>query len=223
MGVDKSDIAAVIHLDAPEHLENFVQEAGRAGRNGEDVKSVLIWNHKDSVKWTEASQGSREKAMGDYALSGKCRRQVISDYFKNEETFCTGCDICDAKQKGKNISYKARDAEIAFNFIKHNRRLYTRQEAIEKLTERFNSLKLKTFRMNIWETKDSAEILSQLISERRLRLCHSSSAGKIDIRKKQRRIKLLSLIPRRHLHHLHRLRHYFRSFQAAGQQLLSLL
>ncbi|MBQ4378032.1 MAG: ATP-dependent DNA helicase RecQ [Treponema sp.] len=221
MGVDKSDIAGVIHLDAPEHLENFVQEAGRAGRNGADVNSLLVWNHADYIHWRQAKEGSRERAPGDFALSKICRRKTILDYLGGEETVCSGCDICDAAAKNKKISYLASDADFAFKFIRNNRRLYNRQELTHELTEKFNSQKSKIFGINVWEAKDTAEILSQLFSEQRIRLCGSFWKGKIDIVKKKRKKTVLSLIPRRHRHLLHCFRQKFQQAQELGLQLFS--
>ena len=222
MGVDKADIATVIHLDAPCHLENFIQEAGRAGRNGENVNSVLIWNHTDFIHWRQAKEGSRERALGDFALTKTCRREMILNYLGGENALCSGCDICDARAKGKKFDYNAPDAEFAFNFIRKNRRLYTKAEAINELTKRFNQQKLKIFGINVWEAKDTAEILTQLFSERRLRLCGTFWKDRLDIVKaKIYRKNILVFIPRRHLHRLHRLRKNFRQVQARVQRMIS--
>lgn len=223
MGVDKSDIASVIHLDAPEHLENFIQEAGRAGRNGDNVNSVLIWNHADFARWKKAKPESRERALGDFAMSKTCRRQMILDYLGGEEVPCSGCDICDAKAENQKISYSASDAQLAFNFIKKNRRLYTRQEAVHELTELYNRKNLKIFGINVWDTKDTAEILAQLFSEKKIRICTTFWNGRLDIIKKKRNSgkNLLAFIPRRQIHLLHRLRRYFLSARERAQQLFS--
>ncbi|WP_407425033.1 RecQ family ATP-dependent DNA helicase [Treponema sp.] len=219
MGIDKADIASVVHLDAPEHMEAFVQEAGRAGRNGENVNSVLIWNHADFVRWRQAKEGSREKALGNFALSKTCRRQNILDYLGAEQAMCSGCDICDAEQKGLKISYTAWDSEYAYSFIKKNRRLYSREESVNELTERFNAKKLKKFGINVWETKDTAEILSQLLSEQKIRICGTFWKGKVDITGHRKKKKLISFIPRHFLHHLHFLR---RKIQLGQERLVQL-
>ncbi|MCR4822337.1 MAG: RecQ family ATP-dependent DNA helicase [Treponema sp.] len=219
MGVDKSDIASVIHLDAPEHLENFVQEAGRAGRNGDNVHSLLVWNHADYVRWRQAKEGSRERALGDFAQSRSCRRQMILDYLGGENAVCSGCDICDAKNEGREVNYTAPDKKLVYDFIRKNRRLYTREEVSQEITELFNREKIKIFGINIWEAKDSAEILSQLFSERKIRICGTFWKGRLDIVKGRK--NLLSLIPRPLRHRLHFLRRKIRQGLEQGQQLFS--
>lgn len=47
MGIDKPDVTTVIHLNLPDCLENYYQEAGRAGRNGTKAYAVLLYNEKD--------------------------------------------------------------------------------------------------------------------------------------------------------------------------------
>lgn len=197
MGMDKGNIYTVVHLDAPEHLENFAQEAGRAGRKGDDVNSVLIWNNADTERWKHAKSGSREKAVGDFALSKTCRRQLMLDYLGGEKTVCAGCDICDAEQKGKRISYKADDAELAFKFIRKNRRLYTREEAVGEVTETLNKRDLKIFGQNVWEAKDTSEIFTQLINERKIKICGFLWENHLDIENPKKRSVILKIISKR--------------------------
>ena len=47
MGIDKADVQLVLHYDAPEHLEAYYQEAGRAGRNGQQSRALALYNSKD--------------------------------------------------------------------------------------------------------------------------------------------------------------------------------
>lgn len=197
MGMDKGNIYTVVHLDAPEHLENFAQEAGRAGRKGDDVNSVLIWNYADTERWKHAKPQSREKAVGDFALSKTCRRQLMLDYLGGEKTVCTGCDICDAEQKGKKISYKANDAETVFKFIKKNRRLYTRGEATSEITEKLNERALKLFGQNVWEAKDTSEIFTQLINERKIKICGFLWENHLDVANPEKRSAILKIISKR--------------------------
>jgi len=75
MGIDKPDVRTVVHIDLPDSLEAYFQEAGRAGRDGNRAFAVLLYNNSDSAKLKKRiSDAFPEKeyvlkvyqALGDY-------------------------------------------------------------------------------------------------------------------------------------------------------------
>jgi len=50
MGIDKPDVRMVVHMDAPDSLEAYFQEAGRAGRDGRKAYAVLLWSNNDQIR-----------------------------------------------------------------------------------------------------------------------------------------------------------------------------
>lgn len=51
MGIDKANVKIVVHMDLPNSIENYVQEAGRAGRNGEKSFSIVLQNKNDIISY----------------------------------------------------------------------------------------------------------------------------------------------------------------------------
>ena len=105
MGIDRSDVRVVVHAGAPQSLEHYQQEAGRAGRDGLDAECVLIYSAGDFVKWRAmlAANGeltdAKQALLRDierYAASVGCRHKRLVGYFG--ETFakddCGACDYC---------------------------------------------------------------------------------------------------------------------------------
>ena len=105
MGIDRSDVRFVIHAGAPQSLEHYQQEAGRAGRDGLEAECVLIYSSADFIRWrTMLEQNgewsdARRTLMRDierYASSVGCRHRRLVSYFGEtyRRTDCGACDYC---------------------------------------------------------------------------------------------------------------------------------
>ena len=58
MGIDKANVRTIIHVQIPENIENYYQEAGRAGRNGEKAFAVLLTSQSDKIHSSQQFLGS---------------------------------------------------------------------------------------------------------------------------------------------------------------------
>ncbi len=105
MGIDRSDVRFVIHAGAPQSLEHYQQESGRAGRDGLEAECVLIASGADFLKWRvmlekngELSDARRAllRDIERYAASVGCRHKRLVGYFGEAFTKddCGACDYC---------------------------------------------------------------------------------------------------------------------------------
>ena len=105
MGIDRSDVRFVIHAGAPQSLEHYQQESGRAGRDGLEAECLLIYSTADFMKWRlmlerngELTDASRKllRDIERYAASVACRHRLLLAYFgeKYQRDDCGACDYC---------------------------------------------------------------------------------------------------------------------------------
>jgi len=76
MGVDKSDIRLVIHAQMPDSLENYLQEAGRAGRDGKPAHCILLFNDEDADKQFEMRRNQQIEFRDFVSLFEAIRRKA---------------------------------------------------------------------------------------------------------------------------------------------------
>lgn len=117
MGIDKSDVRNVIHFNLPKTMENYYQEAGRCGRDGEEAKATLLYSPGDIgiqnflIKNSTDSKEDYDKLdyMIDYATGNECLRRKILNYFhENLNENCGKCSNCNKIFKEKDISIEAQ-------------------------------------------------------------------------------------------------------------------
>jgi ATP-dependent DNA helicase RecQ len=109
LGINKATVRSVIHLALPKSVEQFYQEAGRAGRDGKPADCIMLWRKQDAgLLGYFANQildaAERDRAWQRYhtirafAESGNCRHLQICTHFGETPkwTSCGACDVCKA-------------------------------------------------------------------------------------------------------------------------------
>ena len=139
MGIDKSNVRYVLHYNMPQSLEYYYQEAGRAGRDGEEAECVLFFSKQDIMinkrlldyKATEGGYTSGDPAvraneqrklnqMIHYCETDECLRQYILNYFGDHSPCtCEKCSNCVVTEDEAEENYiedgraKKKTAELA--------------------------------------------------------------------------------------------------------------
>jgi ATP-dependent DNA helicase RecQ len=164
MGVDKADIRTVIHRDCPPSVEAYLQESGRAGRDGKASEAYLLWGPGDENRLRRAKDEAGRKRMESllsYARSvSVCRREQLLGLLNYEgernspESGC--CDVCDG-----NAGTQFREEQSLCGFFRRHGRSYTVNEAAALLAGAKTAA---------WSENEAAEAIRFLVKAGKLKV-----------------------------------------------------
>lgn len=187
MGIDKSDVRFVIHYNMPKNLESYYQEAGRAGRDGDDADCILLFGNKDIAtaqyfidhiepnpeltdEQNEAFKQKEQERLGHmiaYCKTRGCLRAFMLRYFGDTaDDRCEKCSNCKSAMKTFDATIESQ--KILSCIVKTGQRYGARvisdtlRGKINRRTESLSFNELSVFGIMEDEKK---KIINEMINE----------------------------------------------------------